>query len=122
MPLAFLLDENLPRSIWNAIQRHNEEGQEFLDVTRVGEIAELPLGTDDGSILLWSEQHNRLLITQDKRTMPGHLTDYLDSGGHSPGIFMLRTGITTSHFIEYLVLVAYASESMEWRDRIEYIA
>ncbi len=76
---------------------------------------------DDASIWQWSEQHNRLLITQDKCTMPGHLSDYLAAGGHSPGIFMLRIGITTSHFIEYLALVAYASESMEWRDRIEYI-
>jgi hypothetical protein len=122
MPLQFLLDENIPGSIRTAIDRHNEISQDFLDVIRVGEPEDLPLGSNDRSILIWSEQQDRLLITKDTSTIPAHLAEHLSAGRSCPGILMLAKGISITRLVEHLVLIAYASESIEWQNRIEYIS
>jgi predicted nuclease of predicted toxin-antitoxin system len=121
MPITFLLDENLPSRIWRAIQRHNEHNADILDVVCVGQSDDLPFSVDDPSILLWAERQGRILITEDKSTMPAHLAAHLDKGYHSPGIFMVRPATRVPDLLEFLVLLAYASQSTEWRDRIEYI-
>jgi hypothetical protein len=51
MPLAFLLDEHLRGPLWNAIQRHDLASPFRLDVARVGDPSDLPLGSDDDAIL-----------------------------------------------------------------------
>jgi len=119
--LAFLLDENVPGRIFRAIQRHNQYGVDALDVVRVGELADLPLSSDDSMILSWVEQKNRLLVTEDKHTMPRHLDQHLKGGHHVPGVLMVRPATSVPVLVEFLVLVAYASRPDEWRDRIEYI-
>lgn len=121
MALAFLLDENIPGRLWRAIQRHNARGEDLLDVVRVGEPDELPLSSDDTTILAWAARAERILVTEDKHSIPGHLQEHLREGGHSPGVFLVGTGATIPPLIEFLVLVAHASEAREWRDRIEYV-
>ena len=121
MPLAFLLDENLPGRLFRAIQRHNLGGGDPIDAVRVGSSSDLPLGSDDPTILRWAESEDRIVVSEDKNTMPGHLGEHLAAGHHSPGVFLIRPGASVPTIVEFLVLVAYASEPHEWRDRIEYI-
>jgi hypothetical protein len=92
-----------------------------LDLVRVGESEELPLSSDDSRILSWAERENRLLVTEDKHTMPGHLDRHLKARHHVPGVLMVRPGTSVPALVEFLVLVACASRPDEWRDRIEYI-
>ena len=47
MALAYLLDENLRGLLWQYIRRHNAQGVSPLDVLRVGDPADLPLGVGD---------------------------------------------------------------------------
>ena len=121
MPVKFLLDENLPGRIWRAIQRHNEHNADILDVVCVGQSDDLPFSVDDPSILQWAERKGRILITEDKSTMPAHLATHLDKGGHCPCVFMVRPATRVPDLLGFLILVAYASQIAEWRDRIEYI-
>ena len=121
MPLAFVLDENLRGPLWRAVIRHNQAGSYPLDVVRVGDVVELPLGSTDGEILQWCERENRILVSFDKTTLARHLANHLQSGHHSPGVFMLRHASRLSHVVDYLALVAHASEAWEWQDRIEFI-
>ncbi len=121
MAIAYLLDENLPASLWRAIRRRNITSQNPLDVVRVGEPEDLPLSTDDETILRWIELADRILVTQDKSTMPGHLAHHLASKHHSPGIFMLRLGCSIPTVIEFLELASDASAPDEWRDRIAFV-
>ena len=121
MALAFLLDENLPASLWRAIRRRNITATDTLDVVRVGEISDLPLSTSDEQILIWAEDAERILITQDKNTMPGHLENHLASGRHSPGVFMLRPACSIPSIIEFLELANEASMADEWQDRVTYV-
>jgi len=63
---------------------------DIVDVTRVGDPADLPLGTQDPDLLLWAEREQRVVVTMDRQTMLGHLAAHLQSGHHSPGVFLLR--------------------------------
>lgn len=121
MALSFLLDENLPGRFVNAVQRHNQRGLDVLDVVRVGEPPDLDLGSADPTILLWCEREKRILVSRDKSTMPGHLANHLGRGAHSPGVFLVLSAASVPEVLDYLVLVAYASEAREWQDRIQFI-
>ena len=93
MPLAYVLDEHLRGPLWQAILRHNLRGGEYpLEVVRVGDAPDLPLAADDAAVLLWAEREGRILVTEDRHTMHGHLRDHLDAGHHSPGILIPRAG------------------------------
>src|SRR5712692_5009206 len=121
MLVRYLLDEHLRGPLWRAIQWHNSRGMHPLDVVRVGDSADLPLGSEDPAILLWTEREQRILITQDPDTMPAHLADHLSAGHHSPGIFMIRPRSTLPQIVTFLVDAAYASRLEEWQDRIQFI-
>jgi len=121
MPLRLVLDENQRGPLWRAVVRHNQLGVHVLDVVRVGDPPDLPLGSTDAEILIWSEREQRILVTFDKTTLAGHLADHLQAGRHSPGIFTIRRGSSPSQIVAHLALVAYASEAWEWQDRIEFI-
>jgi hypothetical protein len=120
MPLAFVLDENCRGPLWNAIQSHNQRGSYPLDAVRVGDLPDLSLQSSDPEILAWAERAGRILLTFDESTMPSYWIAHLQSGRHSPGVFIIRTKATLREIVENLVLVAYASDPAEWLDRLEY--
>jgi hypothetical protein len=107
--------------LWRAIQRHNGSSADPLDVARVGDPPDLPLGSTDAEILLWAEREGRILVTFDKTTMAVHLANHLQAGRHSPGIFMLRRACQLFLVVAHLALADSASEPWEWQDRIEFI-
>ena len=121
MPLRFVLDENQRGLLWRAVVRHNQAGVYPLDVVRVGDSPDLPLGSIDADILLWSEREERILVSFDKTTLAGHLANHLQAGHHCPGVFMLRRGSRLSQVVDHLALVAFASDAWEWQDRVEFI-
>jgi hypothetical protein len=122
MPPRFLLDENLRGgSLWQALHQHNATSPNPLDVVRVGDPADLPLRSSDADILLWAEREDRIFISRDKKTLPGHLTDHLNAAHHSPGIFIPRRGSTIDQIVAYLELAAYAGDSATYRDTITFI-
>jgi hypothetical protein len=117
-----MLDENLRGGpLWPAICHHNRQSPYLIDTTRVGDPADLPLGTRDPDILLWAERNGRILISWDKGTLPTALAAHLRAGNHSPGIFLLRPGSTTAQVISTLELIAHAGDPAAYWDRIEYI-
>jgi len=120
MPLRFLLDENLRGALWTAIEQHNQAGINSLDIVRVGDLPDLPLGITDPDILRWAQRESRLLVTLDKTTMPGFLNQHLQSGQHSPGVLILRPGCLLPEVIDFLVVAAYASDPLDWLDQVQY--
>lgn len=120
MPIAFVLDENCRGPLWTAIRSHNQKGIHPLDAVRVGDLPDLPFQSIDPTILCWAEQAGRILLTLDENTMPGHWIDHLKSGRHSPGVLILRESVSLREIVESLVLVAYAMDPDDWRDRLEY--
>jgi hypothetical protein len=121
MPLCYVLDEHYRGILWNAIQQHNASGINPLDVVRVGDPADLPLGTKDPDLLLWGEREGRVLVTRDWQTMPGHLAAHLAAGHHSPGVFIPRPGQSLPQLVIILVLAAYVYDPAEVRDQVRFL-
>src|SRR5947207_10914 len=121
MPLAYLLDEHLRGGgLWHAILRHNALSPYPIDTHRVGDPLDLPLGSLDPDILIWVEREGRVLLTEDVSSMPGHLANHLAAGRHSPGIFLLRSGIALPDMVAELVLHAYAGDPAVYRDQAQF--
>src|SRR5262249_59355396 len=104
-----------------AIGVHNALGVHPLDVVRVGDLPDLPLATPDPDVLIWAEREGRILLTLDKTTMPGHLTDHLRAGRHSPGVFIIRSKATLSKIMDQLVLLAHAGNPQDYQDSIDQV-
>jgi hypothetical protein len=121
MALAYVFDENMPGRLYRAVQRHNRRGLHLLDVVRVGDLPDLPRGSDDPSILIWAERERRILVTLDVTTMPGHLAAHLAAGHHAPGVFTIRPKARMDDVVEYLAIIAHASDVQDWQDGSWYI-
>src|SRR5437879_3528974 len=121
MPLRYVLDEHLRGPIFHAVQDHNRLGAYRLDVARVGDPADLPLGTLDPALLEWAEREQRILVSDDRRTMIKHLADHLAAGRGSPGVFIIRPHTTIPEIVIFLRDAAYASEPAEWENQIRFI-
>jgi|SRR5271157_1551154 len=121
MAIRYVLDENLRGELWNAIITYNAQGAHLIDALRVGDPQDLPLKAPDPAILTWAEREARVLITNDKKSMPGHLNDHRKAGGHSPGIFIVRSQSTIPEIVSFLASAAYASDPSEWADLITFI-
>lgn len=83
MRVKFLLDEHMPRALIAAVQRLEPE----IDITVVGAAGAPRLGALDPDILLWCELAQRLLITNNRKSMPRHCAEHLAAGRHHWGIF-----------------------------------
>jgi hypothetical protein len=121
MPLCYVLDEHLRGPLWRALQWHNRQGVYSVDVVRVGDFTDLPLGSQDPTILSWAEREQRIVVTQDPDTMPTHVADHLRAGYHLPGVFMIRPRSTLPQIVSFLVDASYASDHSDWQDRVHFI-
>src|SRR5262245_21297437 len=121
MPLRFLLDGNLRGPLWNAVEAHNALGINSIDVTRVGDPPDLPLGSADPDISTWCEAQQHILVSADRATLPTYLATHLQQGHGCPGIFLIRTGVPIPEIVTFLVAAAYASDPDEWENQSRYI-
>lgn len=120
--LAFLLDENTHGGLAKAFRRRARLGTlPAVDVIRVGDPNGPPLGIQDTELMIWAEEHDRIIVSHDKRTLPGHLQKFLASGRHSPGILFLKPGTGIGQLIDELVLISEACTPDEFRDRVQFI-
>jgi hypothetical protein len=121
MALCFLLDENLRGPLWHAVQQHNAQGVNVIDVLCVGDPPAPALGTADPDLLLWCEANGRVLVSRDRRTMPGHFAAHLNAGHHLPGLLLLRSVWTIPAVLAALVLYDQACDPQDLVDRMEEI-
>lgn len=113
----FLIDENISPEYRTQLLRHEPS----LTVLAVGDEGAPPKSTPDPEILVWCEQHQFSLITNNRDSMPQHLSDHLSAGNHVPGIFTINRKVSMGLIIDELLLIAGASNEDEHIDRITYI-
>lgn len=113
----FLIDENLSPAYQTQLLRHEPS----LKVLAVGAEGSPPKSTSDPEILVWCEQNDFILITNNRKSMPQHLSDHLDEGNHVPGIFTINLEESMGKIIQELLLIVGASEKEEYTDKIKYI-
>lgn len=117
MSLNYLIDENVNPIYPQAIRLK----EPLIDVKVIGEAGIPPKGTLDPEILDWCEKNNFILVTNNRTSMPVHLTDHLAKNGHIPGIFILNTRLSVGENIEQLIVVAKVSDNNEYQDQIVYL-
>jgi len=77
-------------------------------------------GLADPEVLQIAADTGRVLVSQDRRTMPLHFARFTVAAP-SPGVVLLREAIPIATAIEELILIASASEAEEWNGRIVWI-
>jgi hypothetical protein len=117
-PPCFLLDENMPhRAIRKLLRRREPE----IRVWVVGQLDAPALGSRDPELLVWIEQHDCLLVTRNRASMPGHLRDHLAAGRHVPGILIMPKRLTEWQVADELYLIWGDSLPDEYRDQLVYL-
>lgn len=117
MSIRFLIDENLSPRLKPALLRLEPR----VDILYIGELGAPPLSTPDPDILQFLELTQRLLITDNRSSMPGHIADHLAAGGHFWGMCWLRYKMPIGRLAQELYLIWGASTPEEWLDRVEWI-
>lgn len=79
------------------------------------------VGRGDPEVLEIAALQDRLLITHDRRTMPGHFRDRLEAGKSSPGLFIVSQFEPIGRVVEVLMMVWAASDLAEWHNQIRYL-
>lgn len=115
--VRFLLDENTPHAVGDQLRRHNSS----IEVLAVGHHPAPAIGTLDPEILLWLEEFDYVLVTRNRRSMPGHLDDRLADGHSVPGILVIRPQANFGEVIADLLLIWESSQAHDFTDQIVYI-
>lgn len=115
--LRFLLDEHVFHAIKDQLLRLSSD----IDVLTIGQPGAPVKGTPDSNLLHWIEQTGYILVTGNRRTIPGHLQAHFEDGGHVPGVLFLRRRVTLGQVIENLFLLWVTSEAEEFQDRVLFI-
>jgi len=117
MSLKYLLDENVDKVYQRQFVRQNPS----LIMWVVGDPGTPTRGTLDPEILCWCEDHNFVLVTNNRKSMPIHLADHIAQGHHIPGILILNDKLSISQTIDELILIAEGSFDEEYQDQIIYL-
>lgn len=115
--IRYLLDEDTPHAIRDQLLRREPE----MEILAVGDDMAPVFGTPDRELLRWIEQEGYILVSRNRRSLPQHLRAHLESGGHVPGIFLLRRRYSLGQILEDLVLIWKAGHSEEYQDQIVYL-
>lgn len=115
--ILFLLDENVDPLFRTQLLQHEPE----MVIWKVGDSGAPPRGTLDPDILSWCEEHDFVLVTNNRRSMPVHLTDHVAAGRHVPGILILDAEMTIGETLDELILIWGASHPNEYQDRIVFL-
>jgi hypothetical protein len=115
--IRFLLDENVAPQIRDAALRKYPH----LDIVCVGDDDCPPKGTPDEAILRFVAETQRILITRNRKSIPGHVSTVEKQGMIHWGVFRVRAETTYSQLIEELYLLAEASDSSEWVGQLRWI-
>ncbi|NES85688.1 MAG: hypothetical protein F6K10_32195 [Moorea sp. SIO2B7] len=117
MTLKYLLDENVNPAYKIQLTRNSPD----LVMWVVDEPNTPARGTLDPQILNWCDEYGFVLVTNNRKSMPTHLADYIAEGNHIPGIFILNTKLSMGENIDELVFLAEASFESEYQDQIIYL-
>lgn len=114
MRVRFQADADLDGRIIRGLRRVTPE----IDIRTSGDAS--LAGLRDPEVLRIAADSGRILVSQDRRTMPAHFVRFT-SHAQSPGVILLREAIPISNAIEELTLIWNASDAEEWVDRIVWI-
>jgi hypothetical protein len=113
--IRFQADADLDHKIVQAA-RKSEPSMDFASALDSG-LERVP----DPEVLELAASQNRILVTHDRRTMPGYFRSRLAQGKSSPGVFLVSQFAALGPVVEALVTVWAASEPSDWRNQMRHV-
>jgi len=114
MRVRFQADADLDGRILRGLRRAAPE----IDIRTAADAA--LAGLKDPEVLRIAADAGRILVSQDRRTMPAHFARF-SVDVPSPGLILLREATPIATAIEELALIWNASEAEEWKGRLAWI-
>ena len=114
MRARFQADADLDARIIRGLKRRQPE----VDF-QTAEVAGLR-GLADQDVLRIAADSNRILVTHDRRTMPGHFERFVASRT-SPGVIVIPKDVSIGIVVEELALIGAASQAEEWHNRLVWV-
>jgi len=115
--IRYLLDENVNPILRFALLLNEPN----LIVWQVGMLSTPALGTLDPEILIWCEENDFILVTNNRKSMPVHLADHLATNRRATGILILNAELSIGETVNELLLIASASSAEEYYDQIIFL-
>ena len=109
--LRLLADENLHGDVVRGLRR-KLPGVDLLTAREAG-----LLGADDPAVLQWAAANDRIVITQDRNTMPGFAIARRRAGQSFAGMFVLGDELTLGQAIEELAIACDANDDC-WKNAL----
>jgi hypothetical protein len=97
--IRFLADADLNHAIVKGCRCH-EPAMDFLSANE----AKLE-GVPDADVLAIAAGQDRILVTDDRQTMPQYFGTFLMSGRSNPGVFLVSQQASIGEVIDAIVLI-----------------
>ena len=113
--LRLLADENFNGDVVRGLSLRQPD----IDLVRVQDVG--LAGAEDSAILSWCIANNRILLTHDRATMPGHAYRRLESGEKMAGAFVIPDRFPVGKTIDEILLLIECSQQAEWNGLVVYL-
>lgn len=113
--LRLVADENFNGDIVRGLLLQRPD----LDIVRIPDVG--LAGADDGEVLSWAAENDRIIITHDRATLPDYAFARLAAGKSMSGAFILNNRIPVGDAIREILLVDDCSEQSEWCGRVAHL-
>jgi hypothetical protein len=113
--IRFLADEDLRYDIVRGVLR-KEPTISFPTIPEAG-----LAGAQDPEVLKFAARQNQIVVSHDKRTMPGHFAAFLGQGRDHPGLLLAPKNKAIGEVIETLIIIWADSDPDQWRNGIHYL-
>jgi hypothetical protein len=110
-----LFDEDFDGGIQNGIRRRRPD----FDLLRAQDAG--LSGQVDPVVLAHAAQHNRIVISHDRRSMPRFAIDRIEAGQSMPGLFIVSRLLARRNVIQELLILIEDSRPEDWNSRIAYL-
>jgi hypothetical protein len=110
----FLADADFNHKIVVGLRRR-DPSVDFLSAHEGGVV-----GVPDPDVLAITADAARILVSHDRKTMPGHFTRFRETRS-SPGLIIVSQDLDTGAAIEDLLLIWVATDAEEWVEHLGFV-
>ncbi|HEV8483517.1 MAG TPA: DUF5615 family PIN-like protein [Blastocatellia bacterium] len=113
--VRFFADQNFDGDIVRGLLRRIPD----LDIVTAHQagLSEAP----DLDLLEWAANHERVIVTHDKRTMPDHAGHRIRTNLRMCGLVVVPMLLPLRQAIEEIELIAKCSQEGEWENRVQFL-
>lgn len=113
--LRLLIDQDLDQDILRGL---------FQRIPELDAITAYEAGLSEASdpqLLAWAAEHNRLIISHDRKTMPRHAVERMAEGNVVAGVIIVSRRLPMKRVLDDLEMIILCSEAVEWENVVRHL-